>query len=144
MTPARAIKIECDFCNGFGRPRRPCESKHCAIADRAIKKSLQRIKKYCQDCSTDHRVDDCTGYLIGTQAKWLAAITKQPLTEDGKAQCPLYPFRYGKNPNRNRTVSEDQKKAFAERTRAYRFQKKETFSASARVEHRAGVRIWEI
>lgn len=52
----------------------------------------------------------------------LAAITKQPLTEDGKALCPLWDFRYGKNPNRKVTVATpkqlEARKLFAEHQRA--------------------------
>ena len=34
--------------------------------------------------------------------------------------CPLHPFRFGKNPFRKRTLSEEQKQAIAERLKQYR------------------------
>jgi hypothetical protein len=104
ITPAKAIKIECGVCR---RDRGPCTSKHCAL--NGTGSPLERIKAHCRDCSPDHRIEECTGQVIGTQAQAYNSLYQIPLV-DGKAQCPLYPFRYGKNPNLSRVLSEEQKK----------------------------------
>jgi hypothetical protein len=127
MTPSKAIKMECGVCR---RGQGPCTSKHCALEQSGT--SLQRIKAHCQNCAPDHRTEECTGQIVGTQAKALNALYHVPLI-DGKAQCPLYPFRYGKNPNLSRVLSADQKKVNAARLQSYRFQKKETFLGPERI-----------
>jgi len=112
MTPSRAIKIECGVCR---RDRRPCTSKHCALNDSG--KSLERIKAHCRNCAPDHRTEECTGQIIGTQAQALHSLYQISLV-DGKAECPLYPFRYGKNLGRK-------KRAFPEHLKPYLFTAKQ-------------------
>ncbi len=118
VTPSKAIKIECKVCEG--NQHGLCASKHCFLNQAG--KSLDRIKAHCQDCAPDHRVEDCTGYLIGTQARMMAAISKRLLTDDGKAQCPLWNYRFGKNVHRKVTVASPKqlasRKLFTERHRA--------------------------
>jgi hypothetical protein len=115
ITPSRAIKIECKFCNGgMGS----CKSKYCALNRSG--KPIDRIADHCRECAPNNRIEECIGFLIGTQAKMIAAFTGQALMEDGKAQCPLYPFRYGKNPNLGRSLSEDQKKKAIANLRPFR------------------------
>jgi hypothetical protein len=106
MTPARAIKIECGVCR---RDRGPCTSKHCALNQAG--KSLERIKEHCRSCSPDHRTEECTGQIIGTQAVAYNSLYGIPL-EDGKAVCPTYPFRYGKNPDRKKRAFPEHLKPF--------------------------------
>lgn len=66
---------------------------------------VQAIKQNCLDCMCGDRNE----------------VKLCPST-----QCPLYPFRLGHNPYINRTMSEEQKKAAAERMAAYHKNKKET------------------
>ena len=134
ITPSRAIKIECGVCR---RGQWSCQSKHCAL--RKAGPILRRIKQHCRDC-TDRRVEECTGQIIGTQARAYHSLYGIPLI-DGKAECPLFPFRYGKNPNLRRQLSETERKQLAERLKKARFQKKETFPEAERVEHRAEAEI---
>lgn len=122
ITPAKAIKIECGVCR---RDRGPCTSKHCALNQAG--KSLERIKEHCRNCSPDHRTEDCTGQIIGTQAEALNSLYQIPLI-DGKAQCPLYPFRYGKNPHRKKRTFPEHLKPFLFTAREGRLEKKETLS----------------
>ncbi len=138
MTPSSAIKIECAVCR---RDRGPCTSKHCAL--KLAGTSLERIKAHCRDCAPDHRPEACTGQIIGTQAKALNSLYGIPLV-DGKAECPLFPFRFGKNQNIHRTLSEDQKKVNVARLQTYRFRKNAAFSPSQRTEHGAGAGIGQI
>lgn len=126
MTPSKAIKIECGVCR---RTQEPCSSKQCIL--RKSGKTLDRIKAHCLTCSPDRQTSNCTGKVIGTQAVAYHSMFGIPL-KDGMAECPLYPFRYGKNPNLNRVLSAEQKKAFLERTRQYLFKKKETLSPAER------------
>lgn len=106
ITPSRAISIECGVCS---RDRGPCSSEHCSL--NGAGKSLERIKKHCLSCSPDHRVEECTGQIIGTQAQALHSLYQIPHV-DGKAECPLFPFRYGKNPNLSKGKSAEHLKAF--------------------------------
>jgi hypothetical protein len=113
MTPSKAIKVECGVCRrGMG----PCESKYCAL-NRAGK-SLERIKAHCVECAPDHCVDRCSGQVIGSQAVAYNSMYGIPLV-DGKAECPLFPFRYGHNPNLSKVRSEDQKKCASKNLRPY-------------------------
>lgn len=43
-------------------------------------------------------------------------------------QCPLHPFRLGKNPYRTRTMTDEQKQAAAERMKMARLAKKSLFN----------------
>jgi hypothetical protein len=126
ITPSRAIRIECGVCR---RNLGPCTSKHCALNKAG--KSLERIKSHCRDCAPDHRIEECTGQIIGTQAQAYHSLSKIHLI-DSKAECPLYPFRFGKNPNLSRSLSEKQKKVLFECRQTHGFKKKEPFSESAR------------
>ncbi len=135
MTPLRAIKVECGTCR---RNQGPCTSKHCALNKAG--KSLERIKKHCRDCAPDHRVEECSGQVIGTQAQALHSLYCIPLV-DGKAECPLYPFRFGTNPNLRRVLSEDQKKVLFERGQSYRFREKKAFFCREKENRKAETRI---
>ncbi len=95
MTPKQAIKAECGVCNG----KKACTSKHCALNGSG--RALERIRQHCMDCSPNHRVEDCNGQIIGTQAQALNALYQIPVI-DGKAECPLYPYRAGTDPNRKK------------------------------------------
>ncbi len=98
MTPSKVIKIECGVCR---RKQGLCTSKHCDL--KGTGRTLERIEKHCRNCAPDHRVEDCTGQIIGTQAEALHSLYQIPLV-DGKAECPLYPFQYGKNPYRKKSI----------------------------------------
>ena len=106
MTPSRAIKIECTICR---RGAGPCTSQHCALNDSG--KSLERIKEHCLNCAPDNQPAECSGEITGTQAEALHAMYGINL-RDGKAECPLYPFREGKNPKMGRKGSAGHLKAF--------------------------------
>ena len=114
MTPKRAISITCRVCNGG----KPCHDTKCALNNTALSHIL-RIKAHCQECATDNTVSECTGKIIGAQAKMQRELGAE------SDICPLFPFRYGKNPRRSRKLSEEEKKAFSVRTAGYRFRKKE-------------------
>ena len=64
---------------------------------------IKAIRQKCLDCCCNQRVEVnlCT-------------------CED----CPLWPFRFGKNPYSNKTFSDEQKAAMAERMRNHRENKK--------------------
>lgn len=132
--PRKAISIECTVCRRG--QREPCQSIHCRL--RQAGTSLARIRAHCQQCAPNHRVEECTGRIIGTQAKALNVMYGIPVV-DGKAECPLFLFRFGKNPNIVRKLSEDQKSVNVARLKSYRFQKKGTFSPDEGAEHQAGV-----
>lgn len=101
ITAGKAIRIECGICLGKNRSTAPCQSKNCWLANGTIGSSLRKIKMHCRDCAPDHRVEDCTVWIIGSQALWLSEATGEPLDTAGKEssiRCVLYPFRYGKRP----------------------------------------------
>jgi hypothetical protein len=60
---------------------------------------------------------------------------------DSKAECPLYPFRYGKNPDRKKKAFPEHLKPFLFTVKQGHLVKKETFSTGERAEHgaRAGI-----
>jgi len=119
MTPSRAIKIECGVCRrGLGA----CTSKDCALHKTGT--PLQRIKAHCLTCAPNHCVEACSGQISGTQAVAYNSLYGIPLV-DGKAECPLFQFRYGKNPNLSRKLSETERQTLIERGREGRFRKKE-------------------
>jgi len=80
--------------------------------------ALGKIKEYCKECAPDHKPEECTGKLIGTQAKIMRKPTKSDV-------CCLHPFRFGRNPNQVRKQSPEQILDFITRTQHYRFNKKE-------------------
>lgn len=111
ITPARAIRIECKVCL---RDRRGlCQTEYCHLNGSGP--SLKRIKEHCRDCAPGHQVEDCTGQIIGTQAAALNSLYGIHLI-DGKATCPLFPYRYGKG----RVLSEYQKKRAIANLRPFR------------------------
>lgn len=59
-----------------------------------LKSPIKAIRAKCLDCCCDQK----------EEVKMCPATT-----------CPLYPFRMGKNPFRKREMSEEQRKAAAER-----------------------------
>lgn len=128
ITPLKAIKIECGVCR---RSQDPCNSRHCSLKKSGS--TLERIKAFCATCSPGRQTSNCTGKVIGAQARAYNSLYGISIKDD-KAECPLYPFRYGKNPNLRRAQSAEQKKAFVERARQYRFEKKETLSPAERTE----------
>ncbi len=67
-----------------------------------IKSPIKAIKAKCLDCSCDS-----------------ATEVKECPVED----CPLYPFRFGKNPFNKRELSPEQREAMAERLRQARLAK---------------------
>jgi hypothetical protein len=72
LTPMKAVKAECRDC--LGDYKIECLSEICYLNAGPY---MQRIKRHCAHCSPNWNVDNCA-------------------VED----CYLYPFRYGKNPNR--------------------------------------------
>jgi len=58
---------------------------------------MERIRKYCVECSADHKPGECTGELLGAQKRMLAELLE--VTED-QAICPMHRYRMGKNPKR--------------------------------------------
>ena len=69
---------------------------------------LKAIRAKCLDCSNDY----------------VKEVTECPITD-----CPLYPFRFGKNPYRaKRVMSEEQKAKQAEILRKYREEKSKASS----------------
>jgi len=129
MTPTRAIKINCRFSHGGIRTVSTCKSKYC-LSNRMDLSVMERIRRGCWECAADHKPEECKGVLLGTQRKILTDLLDVPAEQ---AVCPLLPYRMGKNQNLRRVLSEDQRKAFAERARAYRFQKKEPLSSAERI-----------
>jgi len=101
MTPAKAIRLNCRFCNGGARAFPKCASRICALNNKGLS-TLKRIKRYCVDCAAGHKPEECNGQLIGTQRKMLAEIMGVSVEE---AICPLLPFRFGKNPNKSHPCS---------------------------------------
>lgn len=138
IRPSKVISIECGVCR---RDRRPCTSKHCALNKAG--RSLERIKAHCRDCAPDHRVEECSGQIVGTQAKALNVLYQIPLV-DGKAECPLFPFRFGKNPERKKRTFPEHLKPFLFTAKQGRLEKKETFSEGERIESPAGAGIGQI
>lgn len=69
---------------------------------------IKAIKEKCLDCccGNKHEVDVC-----------------------GIKDCPLFPFRKGKNPNKKMSLSEDQRKKAGERMKEYWKKKKESEDA---------------
>ena len=123
ITPKMAIRLNCRFCQGGVQVLPECQN-HCSINGQGS--ILSRIKNNCKECAADHKPEECNGQLIGTQREILAEVMGVTLEQ---AICPLHPFRFGKNPNLRRELSEAERKQVAERGRGYRFQKKEAFSA---------------
>ncbi len=68
-----------------------------------ITSPVKAIRAYCLDCSNDQYS--------------LVASCNIPT-------CPLYAFRFGKNPFNKRTLTDEQSKASAERLRKYHLDKK--------------------
>ena len=57
-------------------------------------------------------IENCDGMVIGTQAQAYQDLCGLSMN-DGKVECPLFLFRFGKNPNLSRERSEGQKRAIA-------------------------------
>ena len=126
MTPAKAIRLNCRFCNGGARAFPKCESRTCALNNKKLS-ALERIKRYCVECAAGHKPEECNGVLLGTQRKILADLLGVPAE---RVVCPLLPYRMGKNQNLRWKRSEEQKNLLVERTRQGRLEKKEALVAS--------------
>lgn len=79
LTPKRAIRVNCQECMGDIRGENICLSELCPLhPSKGIGLTyLQMIKAHCAKCSPDMNTDNCD-----------------------IEECPLFPFRYGKNPRR--------------------------------------------
>lgn len=85
MTPTKAIKQECRFCNNVPKSI-ICDSKHCQLNNRELS-TLRRIKAHCMECvpeKTLAAVRECSGKVFGAD----------PHT------CFLHIYREGHNPKR--------------------------------------------
>lgn len=67
-----------------------------------IKSPIKAIKAKCLDCSADN----------------ITEVKECPVEN-----CPLFPFRFGKNPFTKREISPEQREAMAERLRQARLAK---------------------
>ncbi len=122
ITPRRAIKITCRICSGSSEP---CQSPHCALNRHGT--SLWQIKRHCVNCAPDHKVDECTGRIVGAQAEMhIAAGCEKVQDAPLVAMCPLFPYRHGKNPNRS---AANRRRRSADTLQGYRFQKKQPLGA---------------
>lgn len=123
VRPPKAIKIECRLCNGGASG---CQSAHCVLWRKDIP-ILQRIKQHCINCAPDNKPEECNGRIIlGRARSYIAAGCAQG--PDGPygmtAICPLYPWRYGKNPNKARVMTEEQRQRLIAAGAPYRKAKK--------------------
>lgn len=79
LTPTKAIKEHCRwFC--MNSKRINCISKECVLKIEIP--ALKKIKAFCKECAPDFRPEECDGIVLNTD----------------KQDCPLHPFRFGKNP----------------------------------------------
>lgn len=89
LTPAQAIKAECRDC--MGGQYITCTSDLCMLGGSPMvvrpATPLKRIKAHCQYCAPDMDVDECE-----------------------ISDCPLYPYRYGKNPYKSKAMKEAYRK----------------------------------
>lgn len=82
MTPRKAIKIECQYCNSNNRLT--CESGVCKLNDTKLS-PLKRIRGHCLDCArTSRGVADCAGNVLSPEPH----------------KCFLWEYRLGTNPER--------------------------------------------
>ena len=72
-----------------------CDSKTCHLKQAGT--SLQRIKKFCKECSPNFKPKECEGVIINTEE------TKN------FGKCPLHVFRFGKNPHIRGNANPDQR-----------------------------------
>ncbi len=90
---------------------------------------MERIKQHCVNCAPDHKVDECNGHIIGAQARMhmAAGCARGPDGAYGvTAICPIFPYRFGKNPNRQAAAT---KRGFGNTGIGTRFQKKQPLAA---------------
>lgn len=99
-SPLRAIRLKClDCCLGSPSEVRACTAgKHCSFhalrngrrAGAEGIRPLRIIRDYCRACGEGSYAD----------------VVNCPMND-----CPLYPFRLGKNPNREGRILDDEQKA---------------------------------
>ena len=107
-TPKKALILNCRFCHGGTRNVPKCESTICSF-NRVDYPILDRIKEGCYECAANHKPEECTGRLIGTQAKMLSELLGVP---ENEAICPLWPYRMGNNPKMARKGTADRLRPF--------------------------------
>jgi hypothetical protein len=117
---SEAVKIECRYCDGV-----ESECHKCALGNPELTLK-NRIKQFCEMCAPNHNPTECTGNYIGGQARLYAeaSLGRVPMV-DGKAKCALHSYRLGKELRRCAPISEERRKALAERLQTHRFKKKE-------------------
>lgn len=100
--PSGAIRLKClNCCLDSSHEVKLCSCENICVlhpfrTGKAIKgaSKLKAIRQYCLGCGE------------GTHK----AVQKCQFTD-----CPLYPYRFGKNPNRKRNLTDEERKNIAER-----------------------------
>lgn len=86
MTASQAIHVECRWCKGNSLA---CVSKICNLRAEIKASSVKKIRAHCLDCVEKLAdVKDCTGEIHHVI----------------KRECPLHPYRFGKNPDRKKRI----------------------------------------
>lgn len=103
MTPYKAVKLHCKYCmNGNTQEVKLCPDKNCFWYEWRYKKqpgsTLKAIREYC--------ITECVGK---EDKNYYQRVENCPVKD-----CPLYPYRMGKNPYR-KELTKEQKEKIAER-----------------------------
>ena len=93
LTAARAIKLECRYCNTLSQSE--CITKICNLHPNVWegkRSKVKQIRAHCLECAgTPAEVKSCDGKILRKN--------------ENKNICYLHPYRMGKNPGRAKSVS---------------------------------------
>ncbi|HUL00275.1 MAG TPA: hypothetical protein VLX29_05395 [Nitrospirota bacterium] len=108
MKPSNAIRLTCRFCHGGARSIPECKSKSCSLNDISLT-AMERIKRYCTECSADHEPAGCSGEFVGSQKIIIADLMCESVDN---AICPLHSYRLGRNKKMTREGAVENLKPF--------------------------------